>query len=753
MVARLRQPPRLTRLADGTLPIRNRFRPGVATRSVTALGRADTLRALPRGLKLRIAIVIERFLPHAGGVENVAWQVAHGLVRAGEDVTVITRESTSAPEHTPAPFPRSPSPDPKNASSRPVPALRRIASPTVWQPLRVLVFSHRAGRATRLRADFDVVHGFSRTRYQDLYRAGGGSHADYLDRSHPGTPGSAAATLPPPPGAARDRAPGSSRIRASAFNVPPDSSQKLSPSATASTPTASCSSPNGVDLERYDSEAARQAGRALREREAPGAGPLWLFPASGWPRKGLDTLLEAWPRITRPTTRLWVAGRDAPEPWQRRAARLGLSERVRFPRSRRDLEVLYHAVDGMVLPTRYDAFANVTLEAAAAGLAIVTTRANGAAEWLGDGVVRLEDATDPLALAGALDVLDDPERRAALGAEAAGRAQTLGWSGPRVGAPRGVPADRRRPTGSRRGVTARRIEWHAGDELVRQRVEAWLADPASVPSRELADNPRRAVHRLGDETGQPPPLVVKRHRNPSRHPVREMLKRVVGRSPARREWRALERLHAAGIGVPRPLAWGRLQGGDELVVSVWHDGSDLRAALEGADEPTRATILEMLGEAIARLHAKGARHGDLHQGNLLVENDRITLLDVQRARKQATARQRLEDLARLELSLARVGLSRAERERLRQSLSVPVELDPALRRFLRDHVRGRSRRTLRVGRRWRRVRTARGIGLCEAPIEPQSIEAWIAESESRGDGSCDATAASASSSSRRMAAD
>jgi UDP-glucose:(heptosyl)LPS alpha-1,3-glucosyltransferase len=100
---------------------------------------------------------------------------------------------------------------------------------------------------------------------------------------------------------------------------------------------------------------------------------------------------------------------------------------IRFLGPRRDLETLYHAVDGMLLPTRYDPFANVTLEAAAAGLAIVTTRANGAAEWLGDACRILEDDDDPSQLARALAGLGDPTARAALGARAARRAQDFGW--------------------------------------------------------------------------------------------------------------------------------------------------------------------------------------------------------------------------------------------------------------------------------------------------------------------------------------
>ena len=119
---------------------------------------------------LRIAIVIERFAPRAGGVEKVAWQVAHELARTGDDVTVLTRDAD--PEAV----------DRSARAGAPC-RIRSLPVPTGWQPLRVLAFSRAAARHAR-RGRFDVVHSFSRTRHQDLYRAGGGSHRDYLERSH-----------------------------------------------------------------------------------------------------------------------------------------------------------------------------------------------------------------------------------------------------------------------------------------------------------------------------------------------------------------------------------------------------------------------------------------------------------------------------------------------------------------------------------------------------------------------------------------
>jgi len=277
----------------------------------------------------------------------------------------------------------------------------------------------------------------------------------------------------------------------------------------------------------------------------------------------------------------------------------------------------------------------------------------------------------------------------------------------------------------------RASEWQAGEHSVQRRVDAWLNDPTSFSATALHDNPRRILQRLDDDTGLEASCVIKRHRSRTgRHPLREAVKRLLGRSPARREWRALDRLHAAGIAVPRPLAWARLADGDELVVSEWRQGIALQAAFDRAHEPAqRNRLLDALSRSVSALHAAGWRHGDLHQGNLLVEPDRITLLDLQRARPLRYDRQRLDDLAQLEFSLARIGLTPSERQRLRSLLGVDEALDRSLRRFLRDYLRGRARRVLRVGRRWSRVKIGERSGRCEASLAAREIAKWIADAE------------------------
>ena len=335
----------------------------------------------------------------------MVWQVARELCRQGERVTVVAREAEST--------------DPIGFAP--------VAAPGRRSPLRTLAFSRGASRVIAAH-DFDVVHAFSRTRHQDLFRAGGGSHADYLERMHS------------PLGRALRRAlPRHLGLIALERRVFADPGQRIQ-----------CASrlvadrlvqhhavprerilllPNAVDTERFDAVRHREAGLALRRALDPDAGRIWLLPASGWRRKGLDLALEALARLADPHARLWVAGRDPIGPWRRRAARAGLGGQVRFLGPRADLERVYAAVDGLLLPTRYDPFANVTFEAAAAGLPIVTSRANGAAEWLSAEACIPVERLEGEAIAAALRSLAEPEARRRRGEAARREVTPHHWPG------------------------------------------------------------------------------------------------------------------------------------------------------------------------------------------------------------------------------------------------------------------------------------------------------------------------------------
>jgi UDP-glucose:(heptosyl)LPS alpha-1,3-glucosyltransferase len=168
----------------------------------------------------------------------------------------------------------------------------------------------------------------------------------------------------------------------------------------------------------------------LESREAWGLEPghtVALFAGMNYRLKGLDPLLAALRRLPA-SLRLLVAGHPDTAPWERRARRLGVADRVRFLGYCADMRVCYFASDFFVHPTFYDPCSHVVLEALACGLPVVTTRYNGASELMQpprEGFV-IDDPHDLDQLGGAIKHLLDPARRASC-MQAARRAAAL-WT-------------------------------------------------------------------------------------------------------------------------------------------------------------------------------------------------------------------------------------------------------------------------------------------------------------------------------------
>ncbi|MCX7157294.1 MAG: glycosyltransferase family 4 protein [Rhodocyclales bacterium] len=164
---------------------------------------------------------------------------------------------------------------------------------------------------------------------------------------------------------------------------------------------------SGVDLDAFHPRLREEKGRALREKTGVGATtPVLLFVGSGYQRKGLPTLLRALSRMQRSDARLWVVGRDKDETLMRKLAQtLGVDERVLFLGAQTDVKPFYGAADVFALPTLYDPFPNAALEALACGLPLVTTTTCGAAELVTADNGLVVSAGDVAALAASLDAL------------------------------------------------------------------------------------------------------------------------------------------------------------------------------------------------------------------------------------------------------------------------------------------------------------------------------------------------------------
>lgn len=305
---------------------------------------------------MRIALIRRRFSA-VGGAELYLDRLLRALSAAGHEVHLLA-EAWDAPD---------------------LPARLHPIQVKAPRALRLPAFAAAVEREL-LGMNLDVVFSLERTLKQDVYRAGDGVHASWLahrrahapwwkrpflnrSRFHREMLDLERQTLDP---ARTGRVIVNSRmVKAEIlehFDFPEDRIHHV---------------PNGIDVPRWRSgnpEAVR-CDLGLSPRV-----PLVLFVGSGWERKGLRYAVEAVHR--------WRSQGEGPA----REARLLVAGRGRWPGpvppwlhllgQSAHLEDLYAAADVFLFPAVYEPSSNVVPEAMAAGLPVITTRSNGASEWV-----------------------------------------------------------------------------------------------------------------------------------------------------------------------------------------------------------------------------------------------------------------------------------------------------------------------------------------------------------------------------------
>jgi UDP-glucose:(heptosyl)LPS alpha-1,3-glucosyltransferase len=340
-----------------------------------------------------------------GGAETTLAHLARGLAAAGHRVTVYG--ATRAPAAQPALGP--------GIGYVPVP---------VWggKAGRLLSYALNTRRLLR-QSPSQVVFSLERTLHQQVYRAGDGCHREWLARRAPFlSPGARLAEGLRP----LHRVmlflekrlfadPGLRRVIANSRQVKAEINRHYGV-----TPERIRVIYNGLDRQQFR-PLEDAALKALRPRlGAPPDSGIVLFVGSGFKRKGLTYLIEAFGSLKDRQSVLWVVGKGNPAPYRRLAGRLGCAGRVRFWGSQAEVASFYQAATVLALPTLYDPCSNVVLEALACGTPVVTTAANGAGEFLTPGLSGeiLAQPDDVAGLAQALDVYlergrDPVKRRAA----------------------------------------------------------------------------------------------------------------------------------------------------------------------------------------------------------------------------------------------------------------------------------------------------------------------------------------------------
>lgn len=121
-----------------------------------------------------------------------------------------------------------------------------------------------------------------------------------------------------------------------------------------------------------------------------------------------------------------------PETYQNLARELGVERYVRFiaPRPPAELVAVYQAADIVAVPSYNESFGLVAVEAQASGTPVIAARVGGLPIAVDDGETGLlVDNHDPEAWADALEqLLDNDERRIAMGEAAVDHAQNFSWA-------------------------------------------------------------------------------------------------------------------------------------------------------------------------------------------------------------------------------------------------------------------------------------------------------------------------------------
>lgn len=318
---------------------------------------------------MKVALIGQVFSPTHGGLERFSYNLASTLSAEGHEVHVYALRTESLPE-----------------------AVQVHRVPVARRPrfLGLLDFHWKVRRALA-EVDFDITYGLVRCFPLHVYRMGDGIQRHWLRLRYPSRLWRWLNCLVNPvhlvnlylekrifaPRNCRRIVTNSQLCREHAmryYQASPDRVKVIY---------------NGVDHDLFNPQAARSHRDEVRAQLGlTTADVAIVYASNNWSRKGLPLILRAMAILGERGKRLHivVVGRGRSAPMRSLAERLGLTERLHIVGPTRQIQRYYGAGDLLVLPTLYDPFANVCLEAMACGLAVVTTAENGASELICDGV-------------------------------------------------------------------------------------------------------------------------------------------------------------------------------------------------------------------------------------------------------------------------------------------------------------------------------------------------------------------------------
>lgn len=348
--------------------------------------------------RCRLAIVRQKYRPD-GGAERFVSRALEALSDQDLELNVITRQWQGEKQdnwHI------------------------HLCDPMKWGRISREKGFANAARALWLRENFDLVQSHERIAGCDIYRAGDGVHRRWLlqrarilpawrqkllfsDRYHRYVMQAEKAMYEAPElKAVICNAEMVKREIVEDFSIPANKIHVIY---------------NAIDSSRFVPGTPDLRVKWRDEMNLPHQAIAMVYVGSGFERKGLAGAIKA---IANTDRYLIVVGQDKAEKKYRELTQtLGCQNRVIFMGMQKNTLPFYQAADGLLLPTLYDPFPNVILEAMACGLPVITTPTCGGAEFITAGQNGYVcDALDSQALSDAVMAIPSHSQNDAMGVQA-----------------------------------------------------------------------------------------------------------------------------------------------------------------------------------------------------------------------------------------------------------------------------------------------------------------------------------------------
>lgn len=336
--------------------------------------------------------ILKQRLDNFGGLEKYTMRIAEAFAKRGCNVTILTGDQS------------------KRIPTHPLITFKTFPTPKHLSFRRVEHFDANVRRYLK-KQDSDIVFGLDRTRFQTHLRAGNGVHRVFLDRRKLTSSLFKKITIPLNPLHRLILS-----IEKHAFENP-----KLESLFTNSNMVKN----EILSLYKIDEKRVHVVHNGVEwyemqkdfdawlEKKAKVASSLhldptdyhFLFIGNDYKRKGLDVLLHAFSKLKSKDVHLSIIGKDKNiKTYIGLAEKLNISSKVSFYGQQSNVRRFFQLCDCIVIPSYYDPFANVTIEALAMGLYVISSPYNGGHEILTKETgVTIPSLEDPALLTKAME--------------------------------------------------------------------------------------------------------------------------------------------------------------------------------------------------------------------------------------------------------------------------------------------------------------------------------------------------------------